>query len=177
MKPAPSLLILTTVSLCILLLSGCLGPKVASDLLVETPREPAPLIDNSVRIGVTMNPRINNAERIDAIVQQSLQEALEAANIFTETSAAHYRIYAHISVASQAQFSFGNFDGTLEVHYRVTGPSGNQVLEDIIFTVAGSDKFSFFGGARHRRARAVNAAINAQQFVEVLREYLRSQAD
>lgn len=153
-------------------LSGCAGPKIASDLLSQTPVQESPIVDNGVKISVQINPRINNYEKIDQSVKESLRVALETSNIFGTELAKPYQINANIITASQARMSFGSFEGTLEIIYTVTDEVGNEVLEKSIYTEAGSDRWYFFGAKRHRRARAVNISENVLQFVEVLRAEL-----
>ncbi len=154
-------------------LSGCIGPKVATDLLVPDVVNSAPLQEGSVEIAVSINPKINNREELDATVRESLEIALENANVFGSDATRAYRITAEISIASQAAMGFGNFNGKLEIVYEVFDEAGNSVLAETIYTEAGSDRWFFMGLARHRRARAVNISKNVMQFVEMLQVKLQ----
>ena len=51
--------------------------------------------------------------------------------------------------------------------------SNNEILNEKIYTEAGSDKKYFSGAARHRRARAVTISKNVLQIVEVLEARLK----
>ncbi len=157
-----------------LIFIGCAGPRIAVDLLAKTSKNEKPLSDNSSVVNVTINPRINNYERLDESVKQSLDIALENANIFGSDASKHYKIDANILVASQAPMSFGSFEGKLEIRYLVVDPNNKEILDKTIMTEAGSDKFIFSGAARHRRARAVNISKNVLQFVEILRKHLEN---
>jgi hypothetical protein len=157
------------VLLVALLTSGCAIPKIAPDLLtggVEVRTKP--LIANAAWVKVSINPAINNWEGIDESVKQSLELALKNAKLFGSNASNPYTIDAHILTASQAAFSFGSFNGKLEIRYVVSDASGAQLIDKTIFTVAGSDKMYFSGEARHRRARAVNIAKNVMEFVIIL---------
>jgi hypothetical protein len=153
-------------------LTGCAGPKVATDLLSNARTAPQPLVQSACTIDVGINPSINNYEKLDKTVASSLEIALAKANLFGQNSTRPYRIDASILVASQSPMSFGSFEGTLEIHYVVHDDTGKTIVDEKIHTVAGSDKFYFAGAKRHRRARAVNISKNVLQFVEVLRSAL-----
>jgi hypothetical protein len=165
---ASGLLLLATLLVC----SGCIGPKVANDLLSNVGRSEKPRASNSSMVSVAINPRISNYERLDETVRQSLETALANANLFGSDSSKPYRIDAKILLASQSPMSFGSFEGQLEIQYAVHDPEGRELLDRTIHTEAGSDKWSFLGAARHRRSRAVNISKNVLQFVEVLRTVL-----
>ena len=152
--------------------SSCAGSKIAVDLLANTSRNEKPLTNNSSYVDVTINSHINNKEKLDASVKQSLELALANANIFGADDSRSYRIYANILTASQAPMSFGSFKGKLEIKYVVYDLNDKEILDKTILTEAGSDKFIFSGAARHRRARAVNISKNVLQFVEILQSQL-----
>lgn len=164
---------------CLLLLmllfavSGCAGPKIATDLLANARTNQKPLTKKSSIVNVAINPRINNYEKLDESVKQSLEIALANANIFDTDSSEPYRIDANILTASQSPMSFGSFEGKLEIRYVVHDPNDREILDKTIFTVAGSDKWSFSGAKRHRRARAVNISKNVLQFVDILQNLLK----
>ena len=100
----------------IIMVTGCSsGPKIASDLLVDVQKNSEPLINNSVSIDVGINPDINNYEKLDESVKELLEIALINANIFDTGSSPPYKISAYILVASQAAWSFGSFNGKLEI--------------------------------------------------------------
>jgi hypothetical protein len=122
---------------------------------------------------VVINPRITNHEEIDKSVKQSLEMALANAKMFGADASTPYRIDANILIASQAAMSFGSFEGKLEIRYVVRDPTGKEILDKTIFTVAGSDQWMFYGAARHRRARAVNISTNVLQFVDTLQGVLQ----
>ena len=154
---------------CIILFtSGCAGPKIASDLLDHAKHSNKPLINNTVTIDAEINPSINNYERIDESVKESLEIAFIKSNIFGADSSHPYRINVNVMVASQAPMSFGSFEGKLEVNYILFDESNNEILNETIYTEAGSDIWYFSGAKRHRRARAVNIAKNVLQFVDIL---------
>ena len=153
-------------------ITGCAGPKVASDLLSQTGKEAQPAVNNSIVIETSINPRINNYEGLDETVKESIDLALLSANLFGQDSSSPYRIKAHIEEASQAAWSFGSFEGKLRINYSVFDGQNNGILEESIYTEAGSDKSYFSGAKRHRRARAVNISKNVLEFVEVLRSRL-----
>ena len=154
-------------------ISGCAGPKIAADLLANARTNEKPLTNNSSIVNVEITPRINNYEKLDESVKQSLEIALANANIFGADSSRPYRIDANILTASQSPMSFGSFEGKLEIRYVVHDPNDREILDKTIFTVAGSDKWLFSGAARHRRARAVNTSKNALQFVDILQSLLQ----
>jgi hypothetical protein len=156
-----------------LALGGCAGPKIAADLLADARTNEKPMTVNSSVVDVTINPRINNYEKIDESVKQSLEFALAKANIFGIDPSHPYRIDANILTASQPPMSFGSFEGKLEIRYLVHAPGGREILDKTIFTVAGSDKMYFSGAKRHRRARAVNISKNVLQFVDSLQSQLQ----
>ncbi len=158
----------------LLVLSGCIdaGSKIAPDLLVNMSTNSKPLTCNSSTVNVTINPSINNYEKLDESVKRSLEIALANANIFGSVSSQPYRIDANILLASQSPMSFGSFKGKLEIKYVVHDPNGNQFIQKTIHTVAESDK-SGFGPVRHRRARAVNISKNVLQFVDILQSQLK----
>jgi hypothetical protein len=62
--------------------SGCAGPKIAADLLANARTNEKPLTNSSSIVNVKINPRINNYEKLDESVKQSLEIALAKANIF-----------------------------------------------------------------------------------------------
>lgn len=148
--------------------SACAGPKIATDLLAVVEKNEAPLIDSAVAIEVEINPAINNAEKLDESVKESLEIALTNAGIFGADSTRPYRIQANITVASQSTVSFGAFDGKLSVDYALFDESNAKLLEKTIYTEAGSDKMYFSGAKRHRRSRAVNISKNVLEFVALL---------
>ena len=152
----------------IILISGCAGPKVASDLLVPKAHNNKPLVSNSVFIFTEINPSINNWEQLDETLKESLEIALKNSNVFGEDPSNSYRIKANILEASQSPMSFGNFKGKLKINYILYDVSKTEVLNETIYTEAGSDKWSFVGAKRHRRARAVNISKNVLQFVNIL---------
>lgn len=157
-----------------MLLSGCAGPKIAVDLLANTKRNENPIVNNSSIVTTTIDIGINNYEKIDESVKQSLEIALENANIFSKDASKPFRIDADILVASQSPMSFGSFKGKLDIRYIVYDPDDKQILDETIKTVAGSDKWSLSGAARHRRSRAVNISTNVLQFVEILQSKLEN---
>ena len=148
--------------------TGCAGPKIATDLLANARINEKPITNNSSIVNVAINPSINNYEKLDESVKQSLEIALTNANIFGADSSKPYKIDANILIASQAPMSFGSFEGQLEIRYLVYDPNDREILDKKIFTVAGSDKMFFSGAKRHRRARAVNISKNVLQFVDTL---------
>ena len=158
----------------IIIVSGCAGPKIATDLLAHTEKNNQPLINNSVIIDVEINPAINNYEKIDESVKESLEIALKNANIFGADSSYPYRINANIIVASQAPMSFGSFEGKLEINYILLDENNNKIIDETLYTEAGSDKMYFSGAKRHRRARAVNISKNVLQFVDILQSQLKN---
>jgi hypothetical protein len=162
-----SFLTLTVILISIFMLSGC-GAKVAPDLLAKVKVNNEPLVENSSAINVTINPDINNYEELDKTVKESLDIALTNGNLFGTDSSNPYKIDANILIASQSPFSFGSFEGTLEVQYVVHDSNNVKILDKKIFTIAGSDRWSFIGAKRHRRARAVNISKNVLQFIDIL---------
>ena len=151
-------------------LAGCAVPKeIAPDLLGNANPNTTPMTASTYETSVTINPHINNYERIDESVHESLDMALNSAKVFSPQGATKYEIKADILVASESTVSFGSFDNTLEIHYSVTDPSGHEVFNRTISTEAGTDHWTFLGAKRHQRARAVNIAKNVQEFVTFLR--------
>jgi hypothetical protein len=150
------------------LFASCVGPAIAEDLLREVERQEQPLAAAAPAIAVSLNPDINNAEGLDASVEQSLTIALDNANLFGEGVGGGYRIDADIVTASMSTMSFGSFEGKFDVHYVVHDASGRKVFDETVKTVAGSDQWSFAGAARHRRSRAVQMAKNVLTFVDLL---------
>lgn len=157
----------------VLILSGCAGSKIAADLLANAKANEKPLTNNSSIVKVKINPSINNYEKIDESVKESLELALANANIFGTDASKPFRIEANILVASQSPMSFGSFEGKLEIQYIVFDPNDEEILDKTIHTEAGSDKWSFSGAARSRRARAVNISMNVLQFVDILQNLLK----
>ena len=156
----------------ILFVSGCAGPKIANDLLCHVENNYKPLINNTVTIDVKIHPAINNYEKIDESVKESLEIALINANIFGSDSSHPYRINANIMVASQPPMSFGSFEGKLKINYILFDETNNKIIDETIYTEAGSDKMYFSGAKRHRRARSVNISKNILQFVDILQNQL-----
>lgn len=152
--------------------TGCLGPKLAMDLLHPATVNPKPLRSEAAMVLVGIDPRIRNREKIDDTLKQSLEIALRNANLFGNDNSRPYRIYARITVAQEAAMSFGSFKGQLEVAYQVLDGAGNKILDQEIHTVSGSDIFYFSGAKRHRRARAVTIAKNVLEFVRLLQARL-----
>ena len=165
------LYLLSLVSL-IIFVSGCAGPKIANDLLSQVEIHNKPLINNTVTINVQIKPGIHNHEKIDESVKESLKIALINANSFGKDSSHPYRIDANIMVASQSPMSFGSFPGKLQINYLLFDDTNNKIIDETIYTEAGSDKWFFSGAARHRRSRAVNISKNVLQFVDVLQKKL-----
>lgn len=162
-------LFLMSVLLAAMAIAGCAGPKIAPDLLANVEVSSEPLVNNAVSIDVGINPEINNSEKLDESVKESLQIALDNANIFGADATRPYRISANILVASQSTWSFGSFEGKLEISYALFDDLNNKIVDEKIYTEAGSDKNYFSGAARHRRSRAVNISKNVLEFVEILR--------
>lgn len=161
-------------SLVAVFLSGCSeGSKIAPDLLANVQRNDQPLVPSVVTVRAKIEPDINNWEGIDDSVQRSLEEAINNANIFGQSTAKPYKIIANVLIASQAAVSFGNFKGKLEIQYTVLDGDNKQILDKKIYTEAGSDEWHFYGAKRHRRARAVNISKNVLQFVEILQQRLK----
>ena len=156
----------------VFILSSCAGPKIAVDLLANAKANEKPLTNNSSLVNVKINPDINNYEKIDESVKESLEIALTNANIFGTDASKPFRIDANILTASQSPMSFGSFEGKLEIHYIVFDPNDEEILDKTIYTEAGSDKWSFSGAKRSRRARAVNISENVLQFVDILQNLL-----
>lgn len=156
----------------VFLLSGCAGPRIAEDLLLNTERLAAPKIENGYIINTEINPKINNYEGIDTSVKQSLIIVLKEANIFSGEKSRPYTISANIEIASQSVISFGSFEGKLQIKYTVYDENKNRLLENTIYTEAGSDQWFFVGAKRHRRARAVNIAKNVLEFTDYLKSQL-----
>ncbi|WP_372880607.1 hypothetical protein [Psychromonas sp.] len=155
----------------LVLMSGCAGPRIAEDLLIKVDVLDAPLVDNGYIISSEINPKINNYERIDNSVKESLVIALKKANIFSNILSVHpYTININVEVASQVVMSFGNFEGKLQVKYTVYDENKNKMLEKTIYTEAGSDEWFFSGAKRHSRARAVNIAKNVLEFTDYLKK-------
>ncbi len=152
--------------------SSCAGPKIAADLLSFTEKNNSALVGNAVEIDVEINPRINNYEKLDDSVKQSLELALRNANIFGADASRPFKIHANILIASQSAWSFGSFEGKLEINYQLLDESGAKILEETIYTEAGSDKWYFSGAKRHRRSRAVNISKNVLQFVDIVQSRL-----
>jgi hypothetical protein len=153
--------------------SGCVGPKIAADLLANAMTNEKSLTNSSSIVNMTINPSINNNEGLDESVKQSLEMALANANIFGADSSRPYTIDSNILKASQSPMSFGSFAGQLEIRYVVHDPKGKEILDKTLLTVAGSDRFIFSGAARHRRARAVNISKNVLEFVDILQNLLQ----
>jgi hypothetical protein len=104
--------------------SGCAGPKIAADLLAKAKTNETPLKEGTYILNVSINPQINNSERIDESVKQSIDIALAKANIFGADTSKPHRIDANIKRASQAPMSFSSFEGRLEIIYTVTDFTG-----------------------------------------------------
>jgi hypothetical protein len=155
------------------IIGGCAAPNIAPDILAQAKQMPTPLVSNAVTVNVTINPKINNAEKIDDKVKQSLELALKNANIFGPDSSHPYKIDADVLIASESAWSFGSFDNRLQINYAVFDDTGTKILEKEIFTEAGSDKWYFAGYKRHQRARAFNIAKNVLQFVDALQNELK----
>lgn len=156
-----------------LTLSGCAGPKIATDLLANTRVYEKPLTENASIVSVQINPRINNYEKLDDSLKQSLEIALANAKIFGPDTSKNYRISANITIASQSPMGTGSFEGKFEVRYVVHDTNDREILDKTILTVAGSDEWFFSGMARHRRSRAVNISKNVLQFIDILQGSLK----
>ena len=147
-------------AIIIIIACGCAGPKIAIDLLAHAEKNNIPLVNNAVTIAVEINPDINNYEKIDESVKKSLEMALINANIFGVDPSLYYRIHANIMVASQSAWSFGSFKGKLKINYILYDDTNDKIIDETVYTEAGSDKMYFIGAKRHRRSRAVNISKN-----------------
>ena len=149
--------------------SGCAGPKIAADLLANARTNEKPLTNNSSIVNVEINPRINNYEKLDESVKQSLEIALANANIFGADSSRPYRIDANILTASQAPMSFGSFEGKLEIRYVVHDSNGKYLGSRVMS--AGGKEVKGYGRPlvaceRHSKEkieRAVNKVYGKQK--------------
>ena len=171
-------LYLLPLMIIIIIACGCAGPKkiainIAPDLLTPAEKNKMPLVNNAVTIAVEINPAINNYELIDESVKESLKMALINTNIFGADPLHYYRIHANIMVASQSAWGFGSFEGKLKINYILFDDTNNKIIDETIYTEAGSDKWVFKGDARHQRARAVNISKNVLQFVDILQSQLK----
>ena len=172
-----NLYLLPLMMIFIIIACGCAGPKIAiniaPDLLAPAEKNNMPLVNNAVTITVEIDPAINNYEKIDESVKESLEMALINANIFGADPLHYYRIHANIMEASQAAFSFGSFEGTLKINYILFDDTNNKIIDETIYTEAGTDKWVYLAVTRHQRARAVNISKNVLQFVDILQSQLK----
>ena len=156
-----------------MIVSGCAAPRIAPDLLAHVEKQNTPLINNAVTIKAQINPAINNYEKLDKSVKESLEIALKNANLFGPDSSHPYRINANIMLASESAWSFGAFHNRLKINYAVFDETNNKILDKTIYTEAESDRWYFAGYRRHARARAVNISKNVLQFVDFLQGQLK----
>ncbi|WP_347454826.1 hypothetical protein ABEF79_04775 [Acinetobacter sp. ANC 7454] len=157
-----------------LALVGCATPLIAPDIIANVKKVDSPYLQNASSVQVSINPKINNREKIDVKVKDSLELALKNSNLFGTNTQQPYKITAEVLVASQAAVSFGNFEGKLGIKYTVFDDKGVQIFQDTINTVAGSDLNPLSPAvARHTRSRARNIALNVNEFVEKLETVLR----
>lgn len=162
-------LVVSTISLV-----GCATPLIAPDIIANVKKVESPYLQNASLVQVAIDPKINNREKIDIKVKDSLELALKNSNLFGTDTQRPYKITAEVLVASQAAVSFGNFEGKLGIKYTVFNDKGTQIFQDTINTVAGSDLNPLSPAvARHTRSRARNIAINVNEFVEKLETVLR----
>lgn len=155
-------------------LVGCATPLIAPDIIANVKKVESPYLKNSNLVEVDIDPKINNREKIDIKVKDSLELALKNSNLFGTDAQHPYKITAQVLVASQAAVSFGNFEGKLGIKYTVFDDKGQQIFQDTINTIAGSDLNPLAPGvARHTRSRARNIALNVNEFVGKLETVLR----
>lgn len=167
-----NLYLLIVASLTIIV-SGCAGPRIAPDKLAHVDKHIKPLANNTVTIDVGINPAINNSEKLDESVKESLELALKNAHIFGTDSSHPYRLAANIMVASEAAWSFKLFHNKLKIRYALFDNADNKIIDKTIYTEAESDHWYFVAIKRHRRARALNIAKNVLEFVDVLQARLK----
>ncbi|WP_147396862.1 hypothetical protein [Psittacicella hinzii] len=112
---------------------------------------------------------------LDKLLKDVLEVGLKNSGLFTPTANDEYVVYAHLEDASQSTFSFGRFNGTFDVTYKVADNKGNVIFTTRIKTTAGSDKYYIIGEQRHTRARIVNCSKNVNQFIAEFNQFLLDQ--
>lgn len=157
-------------------LTGCTSLSPDPKLHDNLPQNDKPLIQENVIVTAKMNDRIakqDTAVGIDDLVRQTIQMALNKANIFNSQSQQYYKIHAQIVQASQPSFSLGRFPGKMEIEYTVTNPNGKTVFNKTIYNEGQSDSNAFLGDTRHKRSRIVTAAGNVNQFIEAFNKSMQ----
>ena len=160
-----------------LMITGCVTVDTYHALDKTTPNE-QPLVPQDYVVEVEMNERIARqvtAAGIEKLVYQSLQTALQKANIFTPNGKGYYKVRAKIVQASQAPFDlFGKFRGKMEIEYTVTNQDSDPVFVKKIYNEGESDQNSIFMAVRHTRSRVVTVADNVNQFVQEFNDMMKA---
>lgn len=166
-----------TLALSALMVTGCVTLDADHTLLGKTTPNAQPLVPQNYAVEVEMNERIAlqaTAVGIEKLVYQSLQTALQKANIFTPNGRGYYKVRAKILQASQSAVSFGRFPGKMEIEYTVTNQDSDPVFVKKIYNEGESDKFFFTGAKRHTRSRIVTVADNVNQFVQEFNDMMKA---
>ena len=152
-----------------LVLGGCTTTTVAPSLLTQTHNNTT-RINKSVVVTAPINQHIDRSEKVEESIKESLDIALNNANIFKKKTNKHYTIIATTTSFSQSPMSFGKFGNKLNVNYKVYNENMKLIINESIFTIGESDKWFFAGIKRAQRARAVNIAKNVNQFMRKIQK-------
>ena len=153
-------------------MGGCTSTTVAPELL-QQPHHQTHVINKSAVVTAPINTHIDRSEKVEESIKESLDIALNNANIFNKNSNEHYTIIATTALFSQSPVGFGMFGNKLNVNYKVYNENMKLLMDESIFTIDQSDKWFFAGGKRAERARAVNIAKNVNQFMVKLQTKLK----
>lgn len=154
--------------------TGCASHRIAHDVLANVKKVDHAYVSNAGTVQVSIESSINNREKIDLKVKDSLELALRNSQLFGDDTQHPYQIKANVLVASQSPMSFGSFPGKMGIQYTVLDDNGLEIYKETFNTVAGSDLSAFAPGiSRHERSRARNIALNVNQFVESFTEVLK----
>jgi len=161
-----------SIILMALVFGGCTSTTVAPDLLQQSHYK-THVVNKSAVVTSPVNKGIDRSEKVEESIKESLDIALNSANIFNKSSNEHYTIVATTALFSQSPMSFGKFGNKLNVNYKVYNENMKLIMNESIFTIGESDKWFFSGQKRAERARAVNIAKNVNQFMMKLKVKLK----
>jgi len=138
-----------------LFLAGCGSTTtIAPDLLVS-PKYSKAVVKNSLTVKSIVNPKLNRYALVEESVKETVETALAHSNMFGKDTSHPYKLIITTPYFSQAQMSFKTFGNKLRVNYKLYNADNKLIVDESIYTIAGSDEYFFSGEKRSRRARAV----------------------
>ena len=134
----------------------------------------APLVDESFEVNVIDNYSVRSPYRLEEALQSALQNALSYSNIFSRNPNKSYEILAKVKSWNQPAADFGMFASEIQVRYQVFDADDNLILDQTISAAGSSDRWSFMGQSRARRAAIVCVSENVNTFIKTLKHQLET---